>query len=146
MACWHPFGDCRLTRSHGPLPLASIRTGLCISLSWEESPNCHTSSAEQLCPRSVLELNAPKVGTGRRQRDRASVGEASSLDGHVASPRCSVWTRIVMCMALKADRAPCPPALSPRPGRPGHQRDPEESSRAHCLCRVRPVVTFPGSH
>lgn len=55
-----PSGDCRLTRSPGPLPLASIRTGLCISLTWEESTNCHMASAEQLCPHSVLELNTPK--------------------------------------------------------------------------------------
>lgn len=63
-----PYGDRMLTRSNGPLPLASSRTGPCLSVTWEERPNCRMVSGEGAHSHPVLKLTTPKMDAGYRQR------------------------------------------------------------------------------
>lgn len=84
-----PSGDCRLTRSHDPLPPASIRTGLCISLTWKEPRQLYGfCRVILLSPYCNVEKN-PKVGTGCIRRDRPVIEYASVFD----SP---IWERTLV--------------------------------------------------
>lgn len=120
-----PCEEYMLTRSNGPLPLASSRTGLCLSVTWEESTKCCMASGKGVCSHPVVKLTTPKMDTGYSQRARpvASCAKLSlwftnvreKLDGHIVSPRCLVRIWDSSMHGIQADKAPCPPACSPLP-------------------------------
>lgn len=97
--CWLSCDGRTVTRRDGPLPLASIRTGLCMPLTWEENPSCHMAPGECVCSHPVAKRTTPNVDTGYSQRVRPVANRASvsgslmrerSLGGRMVSPRCSV--------------------------------------------------------